>query len=202
MAHLTAAAPAQHEETIEGSRFLAYVWPAADPEQATQLLEQVRAGHPDATHHCYAYKFGEVQRFSDDGEPGGTAGRPMLEVILKRQLDMVAAVVVRYYGGKKLGAGGLVRAYSGAVSKAFDKAGEREVVDMVNVALTAPFPLVDVVLRTADELVTLHPDARKGEAAFDAGGLLLTLTLPQFQVPAAVERLTEVTNGSATFSFS
>lgn len=195
MAHITVAEAARHEETIEGSRFLAYVWPAADPDAAAELLAAVRAEHPDATHHCWAYKFGEVQRFSDDGEPGGTAGRPMLEVILKRNLDMLATVVVRYYGGKKLGAGGLVRAYSGAVSKALDQAGVREVVDMVTVKLEADFALVDVVLRTVDELVTLHPDARKGETEFGAAGLELKLTLPEFQLESAVERLTEVTHG-------
>lgn len=196
MAHATAATAATHEEIIEGSRFLAYVWPASGPEHAAELLERVRAEHPDATHHCWAYKFGEVQRFSDDGEPGGTAGRPMLEVILKRELDMVATVVVRYYGGKKLGAGGLVRAYSGAVSKALDRAGVREVVDMVTLTLGADFALVDVVLRTVDELLSQHPDSCKGATDFGAAGLELELTLPESQLEGAMERLTEVTNGA------
>ena len=195
MAHVTVGKAARHEETIEGSRFLAYVWPASDPEEAAELLAAVRAEHPDATHHCWAYKFGDSQRFSDDGEPGGTAGRPMLEVVLKRELDMVAAVVVRYYGGKKLGAGGLVRAYSGAVSKALDQAGVREVVDMVTVTVKAGFALVDVVLRTVDELVAQHPDARKGEPSFCAEGLELELTLPVFQLDAAEALLTEVSHG-------
>lgn len=195
MAHATAAQPATHEEVIEGSRFLAYVWPASDPDEALTRLAEVKAEHPDATHHCWAYKFGDSQRFSDDGEPGGTAGRPMLEVLLKRNLDMVAAVVVRYYGGKKLGAGGLVRAYSGAVSKALDRAGVREVVDMTTVRIEAGFALVDVVLRTVDELVTLHPDARKSEPEFGAGGLVLELTVPRSQFEAAALRLTEVTHG-------
>ena len=197
MAHATAAVPATHEEIIDGSRFLAYVWPASGPEAAAGLLEGVRAEHPDATHHCWAYKFGEVQRFSDDGEPGGTAGRPMLEVLLKRELDMVATVVVRYYGGKKLGAGGLVRAYSGAVSKALDRAGVREVVDMATVTVKAGFALVDVVLRTVDELVGMHPDSRKGTTDFGAEGLELELTLPEAQLEQATLRLTEVTNGGA-----
>lgn len=197
MAHLTAASNAQHEETIEGSRFLAYVWPAADPEEAAALLAAVRAEHPDATHHCWAYKFGDVQRFSDDGEPGGTAGRPMLEVMLKRGLDMLAAVVVRYYGGKKLGAGGLVRAYSGAVSKALDQAGVREVVDMDTVEVRVGFSLVDVVLRTVDELLDMHPDARRAEPEFGAEGLILELTFPRYLLPEAEALLTEVTHGGA-----
>lgn len=171
------------------------MWPAADAEEARRLLVRVKAEHPAATHHCWAYKFGETQRFSDDGEPGGTAGRPMLEVLLKRNLDMVAAVVVRYYGGKKLGAGGLVRAYSGAVSKALDQAGVREVVDMVALRLEAGFALVDAVLRTADELVALHPDSSKGEPRFGAEGLVLELTVPLSQAEEAATRLTEVTHG-------
>ncbi len=197
MAHVTVAKAEQHEDVIEGSRFVGFVWPATSPEEALALLESVRRAHPEATHHCWAYRINEVQRFSDDGEPGGTAGRPMLEVILKRQLNMVAAVVVRYYGGKKLGAGGLVRAYSGAVSKALDRAGVREVVDMATLQVGAPFSLVDAVLRTVEEMISLHPDAARGEAEFDALGLKLTLRIPQHQLQQAEERLTEVTHGAA-----
>lgn len=195
MAHLTVAKETQFEAVIENSRFLAYVWPAAGPEEAADLLEQVRAAHPDATHHCWAYKFAEAQRFSDDGEPGGTAGRPMLEVLLKRELDMLLAVVVRYYGGKKLGAGGLVRAYSGTLSNALDQAGVREVVDLVTLRVAAPFALVDTVLRTVDDLVAQHGSAGKIEPQFGPEGLELELTLPDFQLEGAQARLIEVTNG-------
>lgn len=196
MAHTTVAQSTLHEEVIEGSRFLAYVWPVGSVDEATSLLAEVRSDHPDATHHCFAFKLGEVQRFSDDGEPGGTAGRPMLEVLLKRELDMVATVVVRYYGGKKLGAGGLVRAYSGSVSKALDQAGTRQVVDMAHVRVSAPFALTDVVLRTVDELVGLHPDSRKGLPEFGADGLDLALTVPAHQLAAATDRLTQVSSGA------
>lgn len=197
MAHLTVARAARHEEVIEGSRFLALVRQPDDPEAAAALLAEARREHPDATHHCWAWRIGEQQRFSDDGEPGGTAGRPMLEVILKRDLDHVTAVVVRYFGGRKLGAGGLVRAYSGAVAKALDLAGVREVLDMVTLEVRAPFALVDVVLRHVDELVTSHPDARRGEPAFDGEGLRLELTLPDFLVAGATASLTEATRGGA-----
>lgn len=74
------------------------------------LLAALKGEHPGASHHCWAFRFGEVQRFSDGGEPAGTAGRPMLEVLLKRGVDRTLAAVVRYFGGTKLGAGGLARA--------------------------------------------------------------------------------------------
>lgn len=197
MAHRTVAKEVVHEELIEGSRFIAYVAPVASAEEAEAQLAEARREHPDATHHCWAYRLGEVQRFNDDGEPGGTAGRPMLEVMLKRDLNMLSAVVVRYFGGRKLGAGGLVRAYSGTVAKALDVAGVREVVDMSRATVRAPFPQVDAVLRLVDELVAEHPDSRRGEAEFDGEGLRLELLLPSDQVEEAERRLTETTRGSA-----
>src|SRR5690606_31894770 len=95
-------------------------------EQAKEVIARVRAEHPTATHHCYAYVIGadaSVQRCSDDGEPGGTAGPPMLRMLLRRDVRYAVAVVVRYFGGTKLGAGGLIRAYGGAVGAALDAVG-------------------------------------------------------------------------------
>lgn len=198
VAHRTAARATEFEEVVEGSRFLALVRSIANPEEAAELLERARREHPDATHHCWAYRVGEAQRFSDDGEPGGTAGRPMLEVILKRDLDHVAAVVVRYFGGKKLGAGGLVRAYSGAVAKALDAAGVREVVDMRRLAVRAPFAQVDAVLRAVDELVARHPDAARSEAEFDGDGLVIDLVVPLSDAAGAASLLVDLTRGAAT----
>lgn len=200
VAHLTVAGPAQHVEVIDGSRFLGFVWPITELEEAQELLAEVRRQHPEATHHCWAYRLAETQRFSDDGEPGGTAGRPMLEVLLKRDLNMVLAVVVRYYGGRKLGAGGLVRAYAGTVAKTLDLAGERAVVDMVTLQLAAPFALTDTVLRSVDELVAEHEDASRGQARFDGQGLLLELSLPLEDAEQAILRLTEVTRGDIRVS--
>lgn len=198
VAHLTAQREAELEEIVQGSRFIARVRPVNSVEDAMELLTESRAEHPTASHHCWAYRVGEAQRFSDDGEPGGTAGRPMLEVMLKRDLDMVAAVVVRYFGGKKLGAGGLVRAYSGAVAKALDAAGVREVVDLANLTVRAPFAQVDVVLRTVDTRLAELPDSARSEAEFDGHGLRLLLTLPSSAVAALEAELREVTSGSAS----
>jgi putative IMPACT (imprinted ancient) family translation regulator len=110
MAHRTLARRAEHEDVVKGSRFVALVAPLEGLEDAERVLAASRARHPHATHHAFAMRWGSMMRASDDGEPGGTAGRPMLEVLLKHELDHVAAVVARTFGGTKLGAGGLARA--------------------------------------------------------------------------------------------
>src|SRR5690606_32082458 len=192
MSYLTPATAAQIEEIVEGSRFLGYVAALARAEEAHALLQSAREQHPDATHHCWAYRFGDEMRFSDDGEPGGSAGRPMLEVLLKRDLDRCAAVVVRYFGGKKLGVGGLVRAYGGAVAKALDKAGTAEVLDRVGLQVRAPFADVDAVLRELEAMgATLSTD-------FDAEGLVAEVEVLVSERGALEERLAHLTRGAAS----
>src|SRR5690606_38737968 len=128
MAHpypATIAAAVDHELVIKKSRFIAHVAPAASPEAADAIIAEVRRRAWDARHNCSAQVtgvLGDRARSSDDGEPSGTAGMPMLEVLRRRGLTDVVAVVTRYFGGVKLGAGGLVRAYSSAVSEALDRA--------------------------------------------------------------------------------
>ncbi|MFJ2113843.1 MULTISPECIES: YigZ family protein [unclassified Streptomyces] len=121
--YLTVARAGVHETEINRSRFLCALAPAATEGAAQEFLAGVRAEHPAASHHCFAYVIGadaSVQRASDDGEPGGTAGAPMLQMLLRREMRYTVAVVTRYYGGVKLGAGGLIRAYGGAVGEALD----------------------------------------------------------------------------------
>ncbi len=116
----------RHEITIRKSRFIGDVFQVASEEEALSRLQEVRGEFPDASHHCYAYSIRQVsfvQRFSDDGEPGGTAGMPILQVINSRGLQNVLVVVTRYFGGIKLGAGGLVRAYTRTAAEVLDKAG-------------------------------------------------------------------------------
>lgn len=99
------------------SRFIADTLPISSQEEALAFIEQIKKKYWDARHHCYAYVLGdrhEIQRFSDDGEPGGTAGKPMLDVLLGEDIHNLVVVVTRYFGGTLLGTGGLVRAYSGA----------------------------------------------------------------------------------------
>lgn len=121
----TIAAPVQHELVIKKSRFIATVEPVGSVDDADAVIARVRKQWWDARHNCTAMVtglLGDQARSSDDGEPSGTAGVPMLEVLRRRELTDVVAVVTRYFGGVKLGAGGLVRAYSTAVSEALDLA--------------------------------------------------------------------------------
>ena len=121
----TIAAPVDHELVVKKSRFLAHLHPVATVAEADAVVAAIRKEHWDARHHCVALVVGTLadqQRSSDDGEPSGTAGVPMLEVLRQREVTDVAAVVTRYFGGVLLGAGGLVRAYSAAVSEALDLA--------------------------------------------------------------------------------
>ncbi|GAB3167416.1 YigZ family protein [Myceligenerans halotolerans] len=121
----TLARPVDHELVIKKSRFLARLEPVADSAAADVVVARIRKELWDARHHCVAMVLGvraDQARSSDDGEPSGTAGVPMLEVLKHRHVSDVVAVVTRYFGGVKLGAGGLVRAYSGAVSQALDLA--------------------------------------------------------------------------------
>jgi len=121
----TIAAPVEHELVIKKSRFIATVEPVASIEDAEAVIARIRKQWWDARHNCAAMVtglLGDQARSSDDGEPSGTAGVPMLEVLRRRDLTDVVAVVTRYFGGVKLGAGGLVRAYSSAVSEALDLA--------------------------------------------------------------------------------
>ncbi|WP_067195898.1 YigZ family protein [Microbacterium sp. XT11] len=121
----TIAAAVEHEIVIKKSRFIAHVEPVGSVEEADAVIAAVRKRFWDARHHCSAMVTGlggDQARSNDDGEPSGTAGIPMLEVLRRRELTDVVAVVTRYFGGVKLGAGGLVRAYSTAVSEALDLA--------------------------------------------------------------------------------
>lgn len=118
----------ENEIIIERSRFMSYVKPCATEEEARAFLDKKRKENPFATHNCYAYitERGKIARFSDDGEPQGTAGQPILEVIKNKKLLDTIVVVTRYFGGIKLGAGGLVRAYSQGAKEVIEKIGVTE----------------------------------------------------------------------------
>ncbi|MGG5370023.1 YigZ family protein [Enterococcus sp. AZ196] len=116
----------QHETEIKKSRFICFLKRIESEEEAKNFIQQIKKEHWKANHNCSAFVLGdrnEIQRSSDDGEPSGTAGVPILEVLKKNDLINVCAVVTRYFGGTKLGAGGLIRAYSGAVAKALVATG-------------------------------------------------------------------------------
>lgn len=130
------------EIVIKKSRFIGHVSPAETEEQALAFIEQIRKQHYNATHNCYAYVVGEkdqFQKFSDDGEPGGTAGRPILEVMKHQGLKNTVIVVTRYFGGIMLGAGGLVRAYTDGAVAAIESGKPVEMVQHAQVDVTIDY---------------------------------------------------------------
>ena len=144
----TVYAPFTSEKIIERSRFITYSTHVESEEQARAFLAQIRAEHSLATHVCYAFiadKLGNLQRFSDDGEPQGTAGVPMLEVLKAKQLYETAVAVVRYFGGVKLGAGGLVRAYSSCTAENLDGADIRTLEVCIEAQIEVEYTGIDSV---------------------------------------------------------
>ncbi|MBY6037074.1 YigZ family protein [Fictibacillus nanhaiensis] len=124
--YLTVKTIDKHEIVIEKSRFIAHIARATTEEEAIHFIQNIKKEHQQATHNCSAYLIGEtdnIQKANDDGEPSGTAGVPMLEVLKKRELKDTVVVVTRYFGGIKLGAGGLIRAYGKSVSEGLNHIG-------------------------------------------------------------------------------
>ena len=124
--YVTVGKSAADEVVIQKSRFIGYVCPCEAEEEAQKFIQSLREKHRDARHHCYAYIIGQnsgIMRYSDDGEPGGTAGMPMMDVLKKEGIVNCCVVVVRYFGGVLLGTGGLVRAYTQGCKIALEAAG-------------------------------------------------------------------------------
>jgi uncharacterized YigZ family protein len=151
--------PSRHhrvEEVILKSRFITAVAHAPDAEAAQAFLAEIREEFPDATHHCWAFVAGPPGStlsigMSDDGEPHGTAGRPMLNTLLHSEVGEIVAVCTRYYGGTKLGTGGLSRAYSGGVKLALDSLPTRERVERVTLVITVDYDVVTPLKRLLEE---------------------------------------------------
>lgn len=135
------------ENLIEKSRFIASAIHVDTVEQAVEFVEQKRKKYYDATHNCYAYIVGDKAKFSDDGEPQGTAGMPMYECIKNNNLDYVCVVITRYFGGVKLGAGGLVRAYSGATADVLKAANKVQMRLCRQAEVTIEYALLKTVRR-------------------------------------------------------
>ncbi len=187
----TLAEAVEAELEIKKSRFIAHVAPVASRQAAMALLSRLRDRYPDAGHHCWAMLAGNEAAANDDGEPSGTAGRPMLNVLQHKALQDVCAVVVRYFGGVKLGAGGLTRAYGQAVSLALQQASLMPVVAMARLSL-----LVEPAL----EHRVRHWCAQAGVAvgAESCDQLRrLDLDLPQARCAAARAELDNLTQGRA-----
>jgi uncharacterized YigZ family protein len=169
--YLVPSSSSEAELREKGSRFLAFVRPAGGVGEAKAEIEALRRRFPDATHHCWAWRLGPEprERSADDGEPAGTAGMPMLQVLRGAGLADVVAVVVRWFGGTKLGKGGLARAYAGAVREALAGLPVERRVPTVHLAVRLPYEKLGALKRL------LHPPAV--ELAAEVYGEVAELTL-------------------------
>lgn len=188
----TLAAPASHVLEVKHSRFIARAAPVASPEAALAFLREV--ADPAATHNCWAYRIGAEYRSSDDGEPAGTAGRPILAAIDGQGCDRVMVVVTRWYGGIKLGAGGLVRAYGGAAAECLRTASRLPLVDMRALELAVAFDDLGIV----HAALAAHAADKRGER-FDEHGATLALELPADRVDALKTHLRDATRNRVRF---
>lgn len=152
--YLTIKENTKHELVIKKSRFICSLARVTDEDEAKQFIEQISTEHRKATHNCFAYMLGDddhIQRESDNGEPSGTAGVPILESLQLTHVHDVCAVVTRYFGGIKLGAGGLIRAYSNVTSEALHQAGIVQRVEQALLKVEVPYKLHDQLLYYLNE---------------------------------------------------
>ena len=189
--YLVPFGPGEAEFVEKRSRFIGQVWPVDSEEEARRRIEETRRRHHDARHNCWCYvlRDGNVLRYSDDGEPQGTAGQPMLNVFVKEGVTNVCCVVTRYFGGILLGAGGLVRAYGQAAKLALDAAGVCVVRRWAEVTVPCPYALFERVRQEVEAAGGVL-----GEMEY-AADVTVRALLPEGAVEAFSARITELTAG-------
>ena len=182
---------AETELVEKRSRFIGQVWPVESEEEARARIEETKKKHYDARHNCWCYRIqeGGVERYSDDGEPQGTAGQPMLNVFQREGVTNVCCVVTRYFGGVLLGAGGLVRAYTQSAKDALDAAGISVVRRWVELAVSCPYSFFERVRQEAEA-----QGGVVGEIEY-AADVTVHVLLPEENTEAFAARLTELTAG-------
>jgi uncharacterized YigZ family protein len=185
----TIAAAVHFELIIKKSRFIACVQPMSDRTAAQAVVAALRAEHPGAAHVCWALLAGGQSAAVDDGEPSGTAGRPMLDVLRHQDLEGVQATVVRYFGGVKLGAGGLVRAYTDSVAQALLTAQKVPIIKLQTLRCSVPYPLEGLLRRELDTAGAQLADVAHGDA------VLFEFSLPASDAAPLQARLNEASAG-------
>ena len=183
---------------IEKSVFIASVSPVNGEDEAKKFVSEVRAKYPDATHNCYAYVAdidGLQVKFSDDGEPQGTAGMPILEVLKNKKLFKTCVVITRYFGGVKLGAGGLVRAYSECTTKGVEDAKIKEFILSGIYTTKLHFSLYQKFLKFLNSLNCVIK-----ESVFDSDGVSLTFYSPKFNEEKLSTAILDFSSGKSTLT--
>jgi uncharacterized YigZ family protein len=184
----TLAAPCSFEETIRNSRFLSHAGPVDSQAATLEFFESV--ADPSASHNCWAWRIDGVHRSSDDGEPGGSAGRPILSVLEARDLDRVMVVVTRWYGGVNLGVGGLVRAYTGGAARALDLGKLLPLHQRLRFSLGADFAFTDTLHRLLEQF-----SAEKVSERYDSAGLELQVEVIEQNFQPLCSALREASRG-------
>lgn len=185
------AFPVHSDFIIRKSRFIGCVEPCDGREAALARVAQLRAEHPSATHVCWALMAGGHSAANDDGEPGGTAGRPMLEVLRHQDLEGVLATVVRYYGGIQLGAGGLVRAYTDGVAQALLQADKMPITPQAFLRCALPYAMEGWLRRALEHDTATLLDVSHGSE------VVATFRLPKSRVVAFRDALNDASQGQA-----
>ncbi|XMB86738.1 YigZ family protein [Mycoplasmatota bacterium WC44] len=183
----------QNEIIIEKSRFICYMKRVESVDEATEFINKIKKDHWNASHNCSAFVIGkrsEIMRSSDDGEPSGTAGAPMLNSLKNNNLSDVVSVVTRYFGGTKLGAGGLIRAYSRSVSEAILKASIIETVEMKVITVTVDYSVANTLSKKIDKYLTVSTDY--------AQNVIITYYIRPSEIDNFINDITEVTNSHFT----
>ena len=188
---MRAAKTAEKQILIERSRFIGKVFTVKTEDEAREYINSVKKEHPFATHNCYAYvaERGAIARFSDDGEPQGTAGMPMLEVLKNRGLSDTLVVITRYFGGIKLGAGGLVRAYSSTAAAALDEAGVEELRPSNIIKVVVAYDKYSAFLKFCEKRTIITTDTAYGE------NVEITVAVPTEDAAEFKEKLTDFMAG-------
>lgn len=190
----TLIAPVEFVQDIKKSRFIGQAAPIGSEEDARAFLAKV--SDPAANHNCWAWRLGHSYRFSDDGEPSGTAGKPILQAIDGQDLDGVVVVVTRFFGGILLGSGGLVRAYGGTAAQMLRQADKREIIPMVSGICAVSFSDLALVKSRLTAIPHLVLDE-----SFTAEGVALTVTLRQGDEPQAIRLVRDLTSGRSNLVF-
>lgn len=177
-----------YETEVKRSRFIAQAAPVSNEASARAFLES--ASDPSANHNCWAWLIGSQYRFDDDGEPGGTAGRPILQAIDGQGYDGVAVVVTRHFGGIKLGTGGLARAYGATAAEALRTAPNEPIVPKVRLRIALPFEFVDAAHRALTEF-----EGDKHGEDYSSEGVTLVVTVPKARREAFAEHLRNLASG-------
>lgn len=191
----TLVGAARLQQDIRRSRFLAQAMPVESAEMALAFV--ARVGAVDATHNCWAYRIGSNYRFSDDGEPGGSAGKPILLAIDGQQMDRVVVLVSRWYGGIKLGVGGLARAYGGCAAECLRQAGRALLVERIRARIRCDFAAAPMIYSRLADFTAV----RRAECS-SSDGVEIDLDVPVSRVAEMAAYVRDVTRGQGTLDLT